>query len=191
MITIGPDHHMDVRIVDCWSLLMNYMEETEESLIKIFFFGMDHMGGLLELLENDEDTPSDYAKDKVFKFWDFFLEQNDRSAVWDAELYFIPLKLGNHFFCACVNYKNNTVDVLDNTFHKDFQNSEFCKLAALAVRCSLLASNYSMCLFRIQPISYSAYLFFFSSFVPSLGFLSGRLFGKFGKPVAKRCKEIS
>ncbi|KAK9715502.1 hypothetical protein RND81_06G169000 [Saponaria officinalis] len=47
---------------------------------------------------------------------------------------FLPLLMGGHYFCVCINFKAETVNFLDNRVYKKFRESKYRKLANLTTR---------------------------------------------------------
>ncbi|KAK9716465.1 hypothetical protein RND81_06G235500 [Saponaria officinalis] len=61
-----------------------------------------------------QPTPSPQIKDDLYAIWDKFVTDCGDFFYMDADLFFIPIVVGEHFFIACVNFKDKAIDILDN-----------------------------------------------------------------------------
>ena len=79
-------------------------------------------------------TPTDTQLNRLFDFWDLFVKSNvDKSlSPLNADLIFIPLHLENHFFCVCINFISQTIEILDNKLYKDLK-CDHVRLASYVV----------------------------------------------------------
>lgn len=90
---------------------------------------------------DDDQIPSEDQKERLFRTWDLFLASNVDEVNVDVDLIFIPLKLDEHYFCVCINFCMNSLDLLDDRIYDDVEESEAMKL-----------SNYVVCFFSIGVI---------------------------------------
>ncbi|XP_074277573.1 uncharacterized protein LOC141601208 [Silene latifolia] len=137
ILSTKPEDYTELRVIAAWLVVLNFMEVKEKEAPVMMFLGAQHMEIFEEMLEQaaDSDDVTDSQKDKVVQSWSHFLGENVVNSEIDVDLVFIPLSLEKYYFCVCVNFMNKTVDVLDHTSHKDWEKSDFYRLAKIAVNC--------------------------------------------------------
>lgn len=75
--------------------------------------------------------------DLICKHWDNFIRDCGNTVNLNADLIFIPIQTDDHIACVCINFKDSTVDILDNQSHPDTTNSEIFTAASHLVCLSL------------------------------------------------------
>ncbi|KAK9741368.1 hypothetical protein RND81_03G100500 [Saponaria officinalis] len=74
-------------------------------------------------------TQVDTQANNVYECWNKFVEENSVHCNLEAELIFIPLYAGRHYFCICVNMTEEIIEVLDNQIHKSWKDSTVYNIA--------------------------------------------------------------
>ncbi|KAK9750309.1 hypothetical protein RND81_02G186500 [Saponaria officinalis] len=74
-------------------------------------------------------TQVDTQAKNVYECWNKFIEENSVHCNLEAELIFIPLYAGRHYFCICVNMTEEIIEVLDNQIHKSWKDSTVYNIA--------------------------------------------------------------
>ncbi|XP_074313893.1 uncharacterized protein LOC141649091 [Silene latifolia] len=86
------------------------------------FFCTSHSASLFKLIKAADDEKDLYRKE-ISNVWDTVIENSEGSLDIGADLVFIPVHFGDHFFCVVVNFVGKTVDYLDNRVYDDFEDS--------------------------------------------------------------------
>ncbi|XP_074288238.1 uncharacterized protein LOC141613403 [Silene latifolia] len=124
IISLSAKTMITSNVIDCWSFLLNDM------LVKVgkglsptrSFFCTSHSASLFKLIKAADDEKDLYRKE-ISNVWDTVIENSEGSLDIGADLVFIPVHFGDHFFCVVVNFVGKTVDYLDNRVYDDFEDS--------------------------------------------------------------------
>ncbi|KAK9666129.1 hypothetical protein RND81_14G162400, partial [Saponaria officinalis] len=129
-------------IIDCWSIMLNELisKRVVTNKPSRIYFGINHMEQLIGILTAEDDKREGYV-DEIFKAWKGWenccksplnLDAEMENLVHcnlEAELIFIPLYSGRHYFCICVNMTEEIIEVLDNQIHKSWKDSTVYNIA--------------------------------------------------------------
>jgi hypothetical protein len=80
-----------------------------------------------------QPTPNEENIDSLYRLWDQFIQDNGSTVNLNADLLFLPLKMDDHFVCICINFKSNTVDILDHMTYSDWKKSDVFKASQVLV----------------------------------------------------------
>ncbi|KAH9608697.1 hypothetical protein KSS87_006269 [Heliosperma pusillum] len=87
---------------------------------------------VMRLKDNkDQPTPKDTQIDNLFIIWDMFIRGCGRSFNTNAELFFIPVNVDDHYACVCINFKSKTIDLLDNQYYPASKQSDIVDVAII------------------------------------------------------------
>ncbi|KAH9603814.1 hypothetical protein KSS87_013333 [Heliosperma pusillum] len=118
METMIPDKMIMVGVIEWWSLFLN---ETCISVdMSRLFFGLAQMQPLVRICSptKDEKTPKSVLVDEVKSAFLSCIRNNKKQCDLNSDLIFIPLHLGDHFSCLCINFTKRKVEYLDNVYKK-------------------------------------------------------------------------
>ncbi|KAH9612207.1 hypothetical protein KSS87_018858, partial [Heliosperma pusillum] len=79
----------------------------------------------------DQSTPSNTQIDNLFSICDMFIKGCGRSFNTNAELFFIPVNVDEHYACVCINFKTKTIDLLDNQYYPASKQSDIVDVAII------------------------------------------------------------
>ncbi|KAH9617409.1 hypothetical protein KSS87_022229 [Heliosperma pusillum] len=118
METMVPDKMIMVGVIEWWSLFLNDTCITVD--LSILFFGMSQMQPLVRICSptKDEKTPNSVLVNEVKSSFLTCIGNNKKQCDLNSDLIFIPLHLGDHFNCLCINFIKRKVDYLDNVYKK-------------------------------------------------------------------------
>ncbi|KAH9614108.1 hypothetical protein KSS87_021520 [Heliosperma pusillum] len=125
-LSLRPTVPVNTAVIECWALILNHIEHTEKSETSLMFFGIGHMEG-----KGDENK--DQNIQKLFDTWDEFVSKNTVPCNWKADLVFVPMVWEDHYFCVCINFTREMVEVLDNTKYDQWEETIIYKAADLLV----------------------------------------------------------
>ncbi|KAK9706519.1 hypothetical protein RND81_07G131800 [Saponaria officinalis] len=132
--TMLPNRFTSSTVIECWAMLMNVIESEENKIQKMAFFGLRHTDVLMRLMETPTQcTPSDSNFDTLYEEWDAYVEECGRTINLDSDMIFIPIRVGNHIACVCINFNSKTADILDNQSHTDPMKTDVFKASKIIV----------------------------------------------------------
>ncbi|KAH9616818.1 hypothetical protein KSS87_011348, partial [Heliosperma pusillum] len=133
LLSILPGPLMSTRIVECWSTLLNSLEFEQRSEPSTMFFGLRHMQDMLySLLDNYYASSIDEeATNRLFQSWDTFINCCYGKCHLNSDLIFLPIFLNDHYACVCINFINQSTDLLDNILYKEDEYPDMFKLAEI------------------------------------------------------------
>ena len=84
------------------------------------------------MCSEEDDSESDKQKEILFSAFDDWLSKN---VVYNfrADLFFIPLRVDDHYLCVCINFISKKIEVLDNQFHGKADHSSLRQLVVAVV----------------------------------------------------------
>ncbi|XP_074291932.1 uncharacterized protein LOC141618749 [Silene latifolia] len=129
ILSLLPNVHVNSNMIECWSLILNHIEHTEKCETNLMFFRIRHME-----VKTDGNGDREMNKEKVFGEWDEFIRRNTVPCNMEADLVFIPMVWKEHYFYVCINFKTETVEVVDNTEYDDWEQTEIYKVADLEAK---------------------------------------------------------
>ncbi|XP_074312568.1 uncharacterized protein LOC141648041 [Silene latifolia] len=92
ILSLRPRSHTNWMVFECWSLLLNYVENSKRGTRAagptILYLGLGHMHALLAVMQ--EDSEQSDIKNELFEIWDNFINASKANYRLDAELIFIP-----------------------------------------------------------------------------------------------------
>ncbi|KAH9612315.1 hypothetical protein KSS87_022773, partial [Heliosperma pusillum] len=135
ILSLRPTVPVNTAVIECWALILNHIEHTEKSETSLMFFGIGHMDVIHSLIEQEGkgDENKDQNMQKLFDTWDEFVSKNTVPCNWKADLIFVPMVLDDHYFCVCINFTREMVEVLDNTKYDQWEEPIIYKAADLLV----------------------------------------------------------
>ncbi|KAH9617683.1 hypothetical protein KSS87_017190 [Heliosperma pusillum] len=118
METMIPDKMIMVGVIEWWSLFLNDTCITVD--LRKLFFGLAQMQPLVRICSptNDEKTPKIVLVDEVKSAFLTCTRNNKKQCDLISDLIFIPLHLGDHSSCLCINFTKRKVEYLDNVYKK-------------------------------------------------------------------------
>ncbi|XP_074282592.1 uncharacterized protein LOC141607130 [Silene latifolia] len=127
ILSLRPRSHTNWMVFECWSLLLNYVENskrgTRAARPTILYLGLGHM----------EDSEQSDIKNELFEIWDNFINASKANYRLDAELIFIPCLAGYHYFCVCINFLNKEISVIDSQSYAKWESSFTYNIAMAAM----------------------------------------------------------
>ncbi|KAH9617495.1 hypothetical protein KSS87_020154, partial [Heliosperma pusillum] len=125
ILSLRPTVPVNTVVIECWALILNHIEHTEKSETSLMFFGIGHMDVIHNLIEQEGkgDENKDQNIQKLFDTWDEFVSKNTVPCNWKADLIFVPMVWEDHYFCVCINFTREMVDVLDNTKYDQWEET--------------------------------------------------------------------
>ncbi|KAH9625607.1 hypothetical protein KSS87_003847, partial [Heliosperma pusillum] len=125
IMSMLPEVKTSSNVIECWSKLLNKIESDEYEVPRMAFFGIRHTDAVMRLKDSkDQSTPSNTQMDNLFMIWDIFIKGCGRSFNTNAELFFIPVNVDEHYACVCINFKTKTIDLLDNQYYPTSKQSD-------------------------------------------------------------------
>ncbi|KAH9610491.1 hypothetical protein KSS87_020429, partial [Heliosperma pusillum] len=132
IMSMLPEVKMSSNVIECWSKLLNKIESDEYEVPRMAFFGIRHTYAVMRLKDSkDQSTPSDTQIDNLFIIWDMFIKGYGRSFNTNAELFFIPVNVDDHYACVCINFKSKTIDLHDNQYYPASKQSDIVDVAII------------------------------------------------------------
>ncbi|KAH9619064.1 hypothetical protein KSS87_008931 [Heliosperma pusillum] len=132
IMSMLPEVKTSSNVIECWSKLLNKIESDEYEVPRMTFFGIRHTDAVMRLKDNkDQSTPSNTQMDNLFMIWDIFIKGCGRSFNTNAELFFIPVNVDEHYACVCINFKIKTIDLLDNQYYPASKQSDIVDVAII------------------------------------------------------------
>ncbi|KAH9617529.1 hypothetical protein KSS87_020908, partial [Heliosperma pusillum] len=133
LLSILPGPLMSTRVVECWSTLLNSLEFEQRSEPSTMYFGLRHMQDMLySLLDNYYGSSIDEeATNRLFQSWDTFINCCYGKCHLNSDLIFLPIFLNDHYACVCINFINQSTDLLDNILYKEDEYPDMFKLAEI------------------------------------------------------------
>ncbi|KAH9607935.1 hypothetical protein KSS87_006595 [Heliosperma pusillum] len=133
ILSLRPTVYVNTVVIECWALILNHIEHTEKSETSLMFFGIGHMDVIHSLIEQEGkgDENKDQNIQKLFDTWDEFVLKNTVPCNWKADLIFVPMVWEDHYFCVCINFTREMVEVLDNTKYDQWEETIIYKAADL------------------------------------------------------------
>ncbi|KAH9606583.1 hypothetical protein KSS87_016113 [Heliosperma pusillum] len=133
LLSILPGPLMSTRVVECWSTLLNSLEFEQRSEPSTMFFGLRHMQDMLySLLDNYYGSSiNEEATNRLFQSWDTFINCCYGKCHLNSDLIFLPIFLNDHYACVCINFINQSTDLLDNILYKEDEYPDMFKLAEI------------------------------------------------------------
>ncbi|KAH9612602.1 hypothetical protein KSS87_011060, partial [Heliosperma pusillum] len=118
METMIPDKMIMLGVIEWWSLFLNDTCITVD--LSRLFFGLAQMQPLVRICSptKDEKTPKSVLVDEVKSAFLSFIRNNKKQCDLNSDMIFIPLHLGDHFSCLCINFIKRKVEYLDNVYKK-------------------------------------------------------------------------
>ncbi|KAH9609586.1 hypothetical protein KSS87_019030, partial [Heliosperma pusillum] len=118
METMILDKMIMVGIIEWWSLFLNDTCITVD--LSRLFFGLAQMQPLVRIYSptKDEKTPKSVLVDEVKSAFLTCIRNNKKQCDLNSDMIFIPLHLGDHFSCLCINFIKRKVEYLDNVYKK-------------------------------------------------------------------------
>ncbi|XP_021742806.1 uncharacterized protein LOC110708892 [Chenopodium quinoa] len=123
LMTLIEEELISSRIMNCFFLLLNYLQCQKAATVAKLYFGGEHMLPLLRCIFNGEGCS---FEQEIFGAWDQWLDAVKTIAFflckagvtcwyiqWLLPL-FIPIYYFNHYSVVVINFINNSVDYLDN-----------------------------------------------------------------------------
>ncbi|KAH9625242.1 hypothetical protein KSS87_004572, partial [Heliosperma pusillum] len=134
LLSILPGPSMSTRVVECWSTLLNSLEFEQRSKPSTMFFGLRHMDMIYSLLDNYYASSIDEEPTKrLFRSWDTFINCYYGKCHMNSDLIFLPIFLNDHYACVCINFINQSTDLLDNILYKEDEYPDMFKVAEILV----------------------------------------------------------
>ncbi|KAH9604351.1 hypothetical protein KSS87_009655, partial [Heliosperma pusillum] len=135
ILSLRPTVPVNTAVIECWALILNHIEHTEKSETSLMFFGIGNMDVIHSLIEQEGkgDENKDQNIQKLFDTWDEFVSKNTVPCNWKADLVFVPMVWEDHYFCVCINFTREMVEVLDNTKYDQWEETIIYKAADLLV----------------------------------------------------------
>lgn len=99
----------------------------------------------------DDDSESDRQKNTLFAAFDDWLSKNDLYNI-KADLFFIPLRIDDHYLCVCINFISKKIEILDNQFHSKAGHSYLSQLVIALVGLVCLISVLYHCYTSVIPL---------------------------------------
>ncbi|KAH9612713.1 hypothetical protein KSS87_009683 [Heliosperma pusillum] len=132
IMSMLPEVKTSSNVIECWSKLLNKIESDEYEVPRMAFFGIRHTDAVMRLKDSkDQSTPSNTQIDNLFSIWDMFIKGCGRSFNTNAELFFIPVNVDEHYACVCINFKTKTIDLLDNQYYPASKQSDIVDVAII------------------------------------------------------------
>ncbi|KAH9612424.1 hypothetical protein KSS87_011529 [Heliosperma pusillum] len=132
IMSMLPELKTSSNVIECWSKLLNKIESDEYEVPRMAFFGIRHTDAVMRLKDSkDQSTPSNTQIDNLFSIWDMFIKGCGRSFNTNAELFFIPVNVDEHYACVCINFKTKTIDLLDNQYYPASKQSDIVDVAII------------------------------------------------------------
>ncbi|KAH9619657.1 hypothetical protein KSS87_019559 [Heliosperma pusillum] len=132
IMSMLPEVKTSSNVIECWSKLLNKIESDEYEVPRMAFFGIRHTDAVMRLKDSkDQSTPSNTQIDNLFSIWDMFIKGCGRSFNTNAELFFIPVNVDEHYACVCINFKTKTIDLLDNQYYPASKQSDIDDVAII------------------------------------------------------------
>ncbi|KAH9608142.1 hypothetical protein KSS87_023319 [Heliosperma pusillum] len=133
LLSILPGSSMSTRVVECWSTLLNSLEFEQRSEPSTMFFGLRHMQDMIySLLDNYYASSIDEEPTKrLFQSWDTFINCCYGKCHLNSDLIFVPIFLNDHYAFVCINFINQSTDLLDNILYKEDEYPDMFKLAEI------------------------------------------------------------
>ncbi|KAH9621567.1 hypothetical protein KSS87_000461 [Heliosperma pusillum] len=132
IMSMLPEVKTSSNVIECWSKLLNKIESDEYEVPRMAFFGIRHTAAVMRLKDSkDQSTPSNTQIDNLFSIWDMFIKGRGRSFNTNAELFFIPVNVDEHYACVCINFKTKTIDLLDNQYYPASKQSNIVDVAII------------------------------------------------------------
>ncbi|KAH9610490.1 hypothetical protein KSS87_020428 [Heliosperma pusillum] len=132
IMSMLPEVKTSSNVIECWSKLLNKIESDEYEVPRMAFFGIRHTDAVMRLKDSkDQSTPSNTQMDNLFMIWDIFIKGCGRSFNTNAELFFIPVNVDEHYACVCINFKTKTIDLLDNQYYPASKQSDIVDVAII------------------------------------------------------------
>ncbi|KAH9613928.1 hypothetical protein KSS87_008263 [Heliosperma pusillum] len=132
IMSMLPEVKTSSNVIECWSKLLNKIESDEYEVPRMAFFGIRHTDAVMRLKDSkDQSTPSNTQIDNLFSIWDMFIKGCGRSFNLNAELFFIPVNVDEHYACVCINFKTKTIDLLDNQYYPASKQSDIVDVAII------------------------------------------------------------
>lgn len=110
-MTLIEEELISSRVMDCFFVLLNYVQCQKAATVAKLYFGGEHMLPLLRCIFNGEGC---FFEKESFGAWDQWLDVVKTIAFFDAKLLFIPIYYFNHYYVVVINFINSSVDYLDN-----------------------------------------------------------------------------
>ncbi|KAH9613761.1 hypothetical protein KSS87_010289 [Heliosperma pusillum] len=132
IMSMLPEVKTSSNVIECWSKLLNKIESDEYEVPRMAFFGIRHTDAVMCLKDSkDQSTPSNTQIDNLFMIWDMFIKGCGHSFNTNAELFFIPVNVDEHYVCVCINFKTKTIDLLDNQYYSASKQSDIVDVAII------------------------------------------------------------
>ncbi|KAH9602941.1 hypothetical protein KSS87_000955, partial [Heliosperma pusillum] len=132
IMSMLPEVKTSSNVIEYWSKLLNKIESDEYEVPRMAFFGIRHTVAVMRLKDSkDQSTPSDTQIDSLFLIWDMFIKGCGRSFNTNAELFFIPVNVDEHYACVCINFKSKTIELLDNQYYPASKQSDIVDVAII------------------------------------------------------------
>ncbi|KAH9623913.1 hypothetical protein KSS87_010203, partial [Heliosperma pusillum] len=133
ILSLRPTVPVNTVVIECLTLILNHIEHTEKSETSLMFFGIGHMDVIHSLIEHEGkgDENKDQNIQKLFDTWDEFVSKNTVPCNWKTDLIFVPMVWEDHYFCVCINFTSEMVEVLDNTKYDQWKEIIIYKVADL------------------------------------------------------------
>ncbi|XP_074267521.1 uncharacterized protein LOC141590906 [Silene latifolia] len=129
IMTMLPEVVMSPVVIESWAVLLNHLESAEHLLPRMAFFGIRHMECIMQLMDiREAGSQSNDITDRLYHIWDTFIQDCDKTFNLNAEFIFVPVNIGGHFACVCINFGQQTVDLLDYQHHANWDQSEMCNV---------------------------------------------------------------
>ncbi|KAH9618977.1 hypothetical protein KSS87_014382 [Heliosperma pusillum] len=120
IMSMLPEVKTSSNVIECWSKLLNKMNQMNTKCPE--WLSLDAVMRLKD--SKDQSTPSNTQMDNLFMIWDIFIKGCGRSFNTNAELFFIPVNVDEHYACVCINFKTKTIDLLDNQYYPASKQSD-------------------------------------------------------------------
>ncbi|KAH9609710.1 hypothetical protein KSS87_011054 [Heliosperma pusillum] len=133
ILSILPGLSMSARVVECWSTLLNSLEFEQRSEPSTMFFALRHMQDMIYSLLDTYDalSPVEETSNRVFASWDTFINCCYGKCHLNSDLIFVPIFHNDHYSCVCINFFNQSTDLLDNILYKENDYSDMFNVAEI------------------------------------------------------------
>ncbi|KAL9246201.1 hypothetical protein vseg_019766 [Gypsophila vaccaria] len=109
----------------------------------------------------DSCAPADSDVNLLYATWDEFKKNNGDYFNFEANLIFIPLLLGEHYFCICIKFVQKKIDIRDHTIYDGpWEDNEAYNLAKTIVHflsdfldLQVICEGHNTCYFVICDIN--------------------------------------